>query len=83
MFDLRKRVALFGDIEPHWADPADHRQTDAIDRERFQQNAKPAGMVLLVRDHTDNVRYAERLKEGQSSGSGQIEGACKTSSVAA
>ena len=53
MLDLGERVALFLDVQPHRADSADNGHADAIDCEWLQQNAKPAGMVLLVRDHTD------------------------------
>ena len=36
-----------------------------------------ASLKAYLSSHADHLNYAERLSQGQSIGSGQVEGACK------
>lgn len=45
---------------------ASRSETEALDKLRN-----------YLSPHADHLRYAERLREGRSIGSGQVEGACK------
>jgi hypothetical protein len=63
-------------LESGWSGIEDLLEQGAEDRTESQQQAVE-GLRHYLADHQHHLNYAERLRAGQSIGSGQVEGGCK------